>query len=229
MSSRRPAPITPEALREQCRLPGCTVPEAALQPLAIYLELLMQWNKAMNLVGARHWREALRNLVGDSFHLAAFLETLPLPPHPCTWDLGAGAGLPGIPLRMVWQRGDYTLIELREKRALFLSTALAHLRLPDTTAFRGRAEEYFARAPRQADMIVSRAFLPWAEVLALVEAHIIPGGMTIFLMLTPPPDALPEGWSVAAAHSYATDGGQRWFWALRREAAPATPMAEPKE
>ena len=45
---------------------------------------------------------------------------MPLPESPETWDLGAGAGIPGIPLRLVWDSGTFTLVEVREKRVLFL-------------------------------------------------------------------------------------------------------------
>ena len=86
---------------------GADVPPAALEPLAVYLEMLCRWNAAMNLVGARSWQDILARLVADSFHLASFLEELPLPEEPLSWDLGSGAGLPGIPLRMAWTRGGY--------------------------------------------------------------------------------------------------------------------------
>ena len=86
---------------------GAEVPQAALEPLAEYLEMLCQWNKAMNLVGPHTWQDIFGRLAVDSFHLADFLNKLDLPEAPLCWDLGAGAGLPGIPLRMVWRRGAH--------------------------------------------------------------------------------------------------------------------------
>lgn len=124
--------ISLSALARCAREAGVTVPEAALPGLAEYLQLLCRWNKAMNLVGAHHWRDAMQRLVADSFHLATFLDGLPLPEDPLCWDLGSGAGLPAIPLRMAWQRGTCWLVEAREKRALFLSTVLARVPLPGT-------------------------------------------------------------------------------------------------
>ena len=44
--------------------------------LAAYAAALMRWNKRMNLVGARTWREAARDLLADSLELAVFLRTL---------------------------------------------------------------------------------------------------------------------------------------------------------
>ena len=71
---------------------GVEVPQTALEPLAEYLEMLCQWNKAMNLVGPHTWQDMLARLVVDSFHLAAFLDKLALAEAPLCWDLGAGAG-----------------------------------------------------------------------------------------------------------------------------------------
>ena len=113
---------------------GAEVPQSALEPLAEYLEMLCQWNKAMNLVGPHTWQDMLTRLAMDSFHLAGFLDKLNLPEAPLCWDLGAGAGLPGIPLRMAWTRGAYYMIEVREKRALFISSVLSRLQLPSTHA-----------------------------------------------------------------------------------------------
>ena len=123
----------------------------------------------MNLVGTRTAEDTFFTLVVDSLHLGRFLrEDVEYGAVPCCWDLGSGAGLPGLPLRMIWQEGDYWMVEAREKRALFLSTVLAKYPLPGTHVFRGRAEAFMAGPPaRTADLIVSRAFMPWPGVLDL--------------------------------------------------------------
>ena len=136
---------SPQVLGTLCAAAGFPLTKEQSSQLAIYLDLLMRWNRMMNLVGARHWRDALDDLILDSFHLAAFLREhiLPtLPPSPVTWDLGAGAGLPGIPLRMVWHDGTYCMVESRDKRTIFLSTVLARCPLKGTQVFRGRAEQF---------------------------------------------------------------------------------------
>jgi len=213
-------PEIPSAeLAAACRALRCPVPEDALAPLGAYLLLLMRWNRAMNLVGAKNWREALR-LVADSFFLARFFEGLPLPADPLTWDPGAGAGLPGIPLRMVWQVGEYHMVEAREKRAIFLHTALTLLTLPRTFALCERAERFFARmrAHKQAaDCILSRAFMPWERLLPFVADKLAPDGVVCITAKSPPPGLLPEPWRLAAEYAYELDGAQRFFWALRKK------------
>ena len=207
--------VTPEDVSALCRDLGFSLSGAASESLAVYLGLLGKWNRVMNLVGPRDWRDILSGLIVDSFHLAGFIRALPLPPAPECRDLGAGAGLPGIPLRMLWQEGSYTLVEAREKRALFLRTVLASCPLPGVSVFQGRAEAFMAvRGP--AHLTVSRAFLPWEKVLALVEEYTKPGGYCLFLTLTPLPAALPQGWEAAAEQAYTVGNDQRWLWALRK-------------
>lgn len=92
-----------------------------------------------------------------------------------TWDLGAGAGLPGIPLRMFWQLGHYYMIEVREKRSFFLNTALTTLGLQNTYVFRGKAEDFMTTKVKQniyADLILSRAFMPFAKMLPFVAPYL---------------------------------------------------------
>ena len=211
-----PAP-TPEELAACARQAGLDIPDRALPPLAAYLDRLLRWNSVMNLVGARDWREALSNLVGDSFHLAAFLDGLPLPAEPLCWDLGSGAGLPGIPLRMIWQRGDYWLVEAREKRALFLSQTLHSLRLPRTHVYRGRAEAFFAGQARGADGVISRAFMPPRPLLDLLAPRLAPGGLVV-LLLNEADDDPPPVWELVAEQTYAV---RRLSGDRRATAAPA--------
>ena len=219
---RIPIPHSPEIPRAElaaaCRALHCPVPEEIFDPLGVYLSLLMRWNRIMNLVGAKSWPEALR-LAADSFFLACFLEELPLPAQPFTWDLGAGAGLPGVPLRMVWQAGEYHMVESREKRAIFLNAALAQLALPRTAVICDRAENFLARMlaqQRPADCILSRAFMPWESLLPFVADSLAPAGLVCIAARRPPPEALPGHWLLAGEHAYEIDGAQRFFWALRK-------------
>lgn len=202
-------------LDDRLRSLGFSLPDPAIDGLATYLGLLMKWNRAMNLVGASSWQEALDSLVADSFHLAAFLRELGPPPEPVTWDLGAGAGLPGIPLRLVWRDGAYTLVEAREKRALFMRTVLSSLELGRTTVFQGRAEVFF-RTAGSADLIVSRAFMPWRNMLEFIKNTLAPDGKAVFLTLSPMPDDTPPEWRKAGEKAYTAAGKQRYFWCFAK-------------
>ena len=210
MRNAPPVSIKPDELAALTASLGFNPDETVLRGLSVYLELLMRWNAAMNLVGTRTWQDTLRTLIIDSLHLGPFLEQLPLSPAPLCWDLGAGAGLPGIALRLLWNRGEYWMIEAREKRALFLSTVLARLALPGTYAYRGRLEHFLDKHPagsRPADIILSRAFMPWRDLLALVGHRLAEHGLIVLLLNEPPPDA---AWTSPI-------GGLRWELHSRRD------------
>ena len=213
-----PAPADdrpPERVQALCEALGFSLDAGALSALTVYLSLLSKWNRVMNLVGPTAWEDVLGELVVDSFHLAPFISTLTLPDRPRCWDLGSGAGLPGIPLRMLWKNGEYTLVEAREKRALFLRTVLASCPLDGVKVFQGRVER-FMPTQEPAHLIVSRAFMPWDKLLALVEPYMAAGGYCVFLTLAPLPISLPEGWTAAAETLYTVAGDTRYFWALRK-------------
>jgi 16S rRNA (guanine527-N7)-methyltransferase len=214
---------------ESGRTAGPVVDRARAELLAAYLGLLVKWNKAMNLVGHGHWRRIFDDLAADSLHLAAFLKELGVAgaggtevgAGPLTLDLGAGAGLPGIPLRIVWPAGIYRMVEMRAKRASFLRTALARLRLARTEVFEGRAEDALARAG-SADLIVSRAFMPWERVLELVAGYVADRGRVLFLANEPAPgeQAVAGPWRLEAERPYAAAGRTRYFWSFMPTMAP---------
>ncbi len=206
-----PEACSAAAVQDACRRAGLAADGKQSEALAGYLSLLMKWNRAMNLVGASDWRDALENLVADSFYLAEFLEAH-APADPVIWDLGAGAGLPGIPLRILWQKGSWWLVESREKRALFLATFLARHPLPGTYAFRGRAEDFMRG--RMADVIVSRAFLPMEKMLPFAGGSLKPGGLVIFLRNEPA--AFPQPWKDGGMLQYAVRGEQRFICAAQK-------------
>jgi len=205
---------------------GRPVDAGQAELLAVYLGQLIKWNKKMNLVGKSDWRTVFNTLVVDSLFLADFLKGLALGDKPLCLDFGAGAGLPGIPLRALWQEGDYWLVELREKRALFMTSVLSKLKLPGTNVFRGRAEEALERlekggAEATADLILSRAFMPWPKLLDFIYPMLRKDedrvGVAVILSNDPPPDEseLPEGWVLGDVASYPTAGGERYFWSLK--------------
>ena len=187
--------------------------------LALYFAWLMKWNKAMNLVGAKNWRSALLNLGADSFFLDRFLDSLPLPPEPEIWDLGAGAGLPGIPLCIIRRQGVYRMIEARAKRALFIGNVLAQLKLPGVFVHEARVEAFFQHPPGadKAQAVISRAFKPWREVLDLVRPHLAPQGLAIIMSNGREEKIVPEGWRNAGHMAYELPGASRMFQAFKAD------------
>ena len=190
---------------------GRELDEAQTRGLAVYLELLARWNKRMNLVGARDWRSALRDLVADSWHVADVLAGLDVGDSPLSLDLGAGAGLPGLPLRLFWETGEYCLVEIRAKRVVFLRYALEAMELTGTFIFEGKAEDALNKYG-PADIVLSRAFMPWQGFLGFVEGAV--RGYALVMANEPPPETgqVPEGWSLVKGHAYPAGQGERYCW-----------------
>lgn len=179
-----------------------------------YINMLLAWKKAINIIGANSRQEILTDLVQDCLYLASFMGQIYTAEwQGQCWDLGAGAGLPGIPLRMVWQNGEYTMIEAREKRALFLANALAHLKLPRTKIFRGTVENYLQQpeAYNGAGCIISRAFMPWQKLLPFCKNLLQKDGHVIVMANQNAPSA-PDGWKISSVASYVHKTGLRYIW-----------------
>ena len=215
----RENPITPQNVAKAASELGrdLSVPQA--EGLAAYLEALVKWNKAVNLVGPSAWKEILRTLVADSWHLADFLrEMQPASGSgqgPVTLDIGAGAGLPGIPLRLFWDRGSYSMVEANQKKAAFLRFALSRISPVRTFVLPVRVE-HLGPEFLPADIILSRAFCAWPDFLKLSRDKLKPHGLCLIFANTPPPDEALNipGWSLKAMRPYPVAEKTRYFWAF---------------
>ncbi|MFP4259295.1 MAG: 16S rRNA (guanine(527)-N(7))-methyltransferase RsmG [Desulfovermiculus sp.] len=205
----------PVPIKELSRIAGLEFPwleASSLQLLAQYISELLIWNRKTNLIGKQDWASAYHFLIKDSLYLAGLLTRLDLPAQPLTLDLGAGAGLPGIPLRIVWPAGEYVLVEPRQKRALFLHHAVRLSSLLRTRVRMCRAEEL---REHPADLIISRAMCPWTELLDLAGPLLSSQGRVV-IFSNQAWDAVPncpDGWELCLEESYpAGDQVYRYFW-----------------
>ncbi len=208
-----------ENLRALLAKNGFSIEGPQLAALTDYLSMLVKWNRSINLVGKASWQEIAGELIIDSFHLKAFLDDTILPDYPAgeVWDLGAGAGLPGIPLRILWDEGRYYLIELREKRSLFLTTVLVRLGLSNTDVVARDATLFMderAAEGHAADIILSRAFMPPSGIMALTQPFLRQSG--VLILMTNSIVDIPDGslWRKTAEKQYSVKGKNRFLTAM---------------
>ena len=127
----------------------------------------------------------IQQLFIDSLLLLAVL-----PPRPLTVvDIGSGAGVPGLPLRLVDPGITLTLVESKRKRVSFLRAACREIGLGDVAVVEGRAEELVVERPDLAeafDVAVSRGVGPVDALLPVALPYLKPGGI---LLVSAPPDA----------------------------------------
>jgi 16S rRNA (guanine527-N7)-methyltransferase len=225
VAPQRPAsaPPTPTGVARAALALGRELSPEQASGLATYLGLLEAWNRRTNLVGPRTWPDMLSTLVADSWNLADLLGELALPENPTTLDFGAGAGIPGVPLRLFWRTGRYVLIEPRAKRAAFLRQCLAMMRLAGTEVFEGRAEGLRL----EADLCLSRAFQPWRVFLetagGFAGGSAAPGGpgAIVFASGAQPDGPVPDGWRLERVKPYQRLAGEGYFWVFAPSISPS--------
>ena len=154
-----------------------------------YLDLLLLWNRAQNLTGFESVPEIVRGLFEDSL---LFLPLLPDRPLRVV-DIGAGAGIPGMPLRIVDDGIEVTLIESKRKRVSFLKTLRRELGFEQSMVIEeGRAETVMLEVIRRGggfDVAVARAVGNLKLVVPTALQYLKPGG--VFIVSAPPPARLP--------------------------------------
>jgi len=146
-----------------------------------YLRLLLEWNRTYRVTAIRTADAMVTDLFVDSL---LFLANLPSDPIKMA-DLGTGAGIPGVPLRIVREDISLTLVESKRKRVSFLAALRRELELTDISILEGRAEEVVKDRPDLAgafDVVVTRAVGPSIIPIALSYLHT--GGL--FLAGGPP-------------------------------------------
>jgi 16S rRNA (guanine527-N7)-methyltransferase len=153
----------------------------------------------------------VRDLFIDSL---LFLKALP-PRRPLSVvDIGAGAGIPGLPMRLADSRLTLCLVESKRKRVSFLRTVCRELDLTEITVVEGRADEATRVDPalRAAfDVAVARAVARIERLEPLAAPYLKPSGL---LIVSAAPEAtVPSGVRVARV-SAAGASGTRVFHVL---------------
>ncbi|MBI4236554.1 MAG: 16S rRNA (guanine(527)-N(7))-methyltransferase RsmG [Chloroflexi bacterium] len=156
---------------------GVALSPAQLAAFRLYLDLLLDWNRRINLTAIRDPVEVERLLFLDSLTL---LLAFPGGAERVV-DVGSGAGIPGLPLKIAAPELQVTLLEATGKKVRFLEQAVGLLGLTGVAVVQGRAEE-LGHAPehRQAyGIVIARALAPLRVLaeLCLPFAHV--GGVVI--------------------------------------------------
>ena len=155
-------------------------PPAVTARLRRYCELLLQWNrKVSNLISRNDEPRIVARPRQESVEASHWLKVRGAQ----RWlDFGSGAGLPAIPLAIAGVDGDWTLVESRRTKTLFMRKALDELEIPNVTVTHARLEDLIADASHanSYDGFTSRATQPLGPTLAIAARFVRPGG-TAFL------------------------------------------------
>lgn len=149
---------------------------AQIAQLAAYVLLIEKWNKVHNLTAIRDPLEKVTLHILDSLSV---LKILVAQQPKAVLDVGAGAGLPSIPLAICLPDINFTAIDAVQKKASFMRQAKAELGLANFSVEAGRVEQLKKEKFNQGlgfDVIVSRAFSEVALFVKLTQALLAENG-----------------------------------------------------
>lgn len=157
---------------------GIQLTEKQKQQFDKFYELLVEWNKVMNLTGITEYEEVNEKHFVDS---VALVKAVSLNKKQNLIDVGTGAGFPGIPLKIVFPHLKVTLLDSLNKRIKFLDTVIEELGLEHIETIHGRAEDFAKQAHyrEQYDICVSRAVANLATLSEYSLPYVKIGGLFI--------------------------------------------------
>lgn len=180
----------PSLLAQGLERLGLTLDSDAQRRLLAYAEELLKWNEKVSLTAITRTDEVVDKHLLDSL---AVLPEIQGATH--LLDLGAGAGLPGIPLAIALPSLRATLVDAVAKKTAFMKSGAVKGGVANRIkAIHARAEgNPDKEGLPQADLVISRAFMDVGPFLQLAKPYLAPGGRIVTMMgQTPPAETLQK-------------------------------------
>jgi 16S rRNA (guanine527-N7)-methyltransferase len=166
-----------------------TLATPQVDQLQIYFELLVRWNRRINLTALP--LEPLGDETLDRLFIEPLLAARHVQASPLTWfDLGSGGGSPAVPLRVLRPEARLTMVEARAKKAAFLREVARELNLANVNVVNLRLEDW-SPILHSAQLVTTRALRIDVELLSLVRRFMSTDGQ-LFLFGTAPASVLTD-------------------------------------
>jgi 16S rRNA (guanine527-N7)-methyltransferase len=151
--------------------------DSQLQQISSYIDILQKWNARTNLTSIRDEEGIITRHFGESLFAARYL-LADAPSGLRIFDVGSGAGFPGLPLKLYAPQTSLMLIESHNKKAIFLREVIRALSLTDATVISARAE----LVADTADLVTLRAVERFESILPTAVRLVVPNGRLALLV-----------------------------------------------
>jgi 16S rRNA (guanine527-N7)-methyltransferase len=159
----------------------------------IYVEELCSWSRKFNLTGLEDRKRMVIELFLDSLIPSPFL-----PGEGNLLDVGSGAGLPGLPLKIHCPLRNTFLLEPNSKKVSFLRHVIRLIKLGGVETIKSRVE-HLPKEPRY-DMVTARALAEYGKTLDGCAPLVNPGGLLVLYLGASAKENLKESERSVADH-----------------------------
>lgn len=184
--------MTPEEFYQLLKQQQIELTDRQQMQFERYFELLVEWNKKINLTAITEKKEVYLKHFYDS--IAPILQGRIKNQNIKLLDIGAGAGFPSLPIKILYPALDVTVIDSLNKRILFLNHLADELDLEKVHFYHGRAEDFAQDKDFRAqfDIVTARAVARMQILAELTIPFLKVGGRLLALKATNAPEELTE-------------------------------------
>ena len=170
-----------EELNSGAKKLGLFLNSGQLEQFSIYCRELLAWNQRMNLTAITDYEEVQIKHFLDSLTVTLAFKQPISNTDLRLIDVGTGAGLPGLPLKILLPDIKLVLLEATAKKAVFLRHLYSKLKLSNIEIIVGRAEEvaHLPQYREKFDMVLSRGVAPLPTLVELTLPFGTIGGSSI--------------------------------------------------
>ena len=184
-------------LKEELVKINIQISDEQLSKLDNYLSFMLEYNQNVNLTAIKDKEEGIEKHLFDSLLIANDYDL----DNKDICDLGSGAGLPGIPLAILYPNSNLYLVEPTTKRCVFLSKCVEMLGLKNVTVINDRAEN-LKSYQEKFDVVVSRAVARLNILLEISSQLIKVGGILLAMKAKTAEEELKEASSAIKKLSF---------------------------